>query len=78
MGVVLDPMEDEYLRDLYARGIEEGKEVGIQEGYWKARSGCSAASCRNDLVHYLNGLNQKLRRLPPVNFIVGIHVLEVR
>ena len=32
MGVVLDPMEDEYLRDLYARGIEEGKEVGIQKG----------------------------------------------
>ena len=32
MGVVLDPMEDEYLRDLYQRGMEEGRQVGRQAG----------------------------------------------
>lgn len=32
MGVVLDPMEDEYLRDLYERGLEEGKEAGKEAG----------------------------------------------
>ena len=32
MGVVLDPMEDEYLRDLYERGLEEGKEAGREAG----------------------------------------------